>query len=253
MARIRSIKPEIASDAKLARLSRGTRYHFVLLWTVSDDAGYFRASPRQLLGQLYPHDSDMGEAKVNEMTAELADAGFVVITQTDDGPIGYVVNWSKHQKIDRPSRSHLRECVESSSRNTREAPSEGVLSPDLGVLTEKTSSADRRLADRLTSEAGRTALASVLATAEITTGITAAINAMLDGMHPPKVQPDVMDRALIDYVANGMSSGRFNARHFRSFALRAAEPQSVAGRRGGTGKRSYDNAVNALRDLPEAG
>lgn len=128
MARIRSIKPDITSDAKLARLSRGTRYHFVLLWTACDDAGFFRATPRQLLGQLYPHDRDLGESAVDAMTMELANAGFLVIHQTDDGPIGCVVNWLKHQKIDKPSRSHLREKVESAPRLIRETPSSGVLS-----------------------------------------------------------------------------------------------------------------------------
>lgn len=128
MARIRSIKPEIASDAKLARLSRGTRYHFVLLWTACDDAGFFRASPRQLLGQLYPHDRDLGEAAVDAMTMELADAGFLQIHQTDDGPIGCVLNWLKHQRIDRPSASHLREMVAKPSRVPRATPAHGVLS-----------------------------------------------------------------------------------------------------------------------------
>lgn len=135
MARIRSIKPELPQDAKLARLSRVTRYHFVLLWLVSDDEGYFRASPRLLLGQLYPHDRDLGEAAVDRMTAELAEGGFIELQTTPDGPLGRIKNWSKHQRIDRPSTSHLATSFASPSRVPRESLDAGVLSLESGVLS----------------------------------------------------------------------------------------------------------------------
>jgi hypothetical protein len=141
MARIRSIKPELPQDAKLARLSRGTRYHFVLLWLVADDEGYFRASPRLLLGQLYPHDRDLGEAAVDGMTAELRDGGFIEVQMTADGPLGHIVNWSKHQRIDKPSKSHLAPLFASASRGSREgvaprSPESGVLSLDHSASNE---------------------------------------------------------------------------------------------------------------------
>jgi hypothetical protein len=132
MARIRSIKPEIAQDAKLARLSRETRYHFVLCWTQADDEGYLRASPRLLLGLLYPHDRDIGEAVVDRMGAELVEAGLLELRGTEDGPIAKVRNWAKHQKIDHPSRSHLAPLFSTGSRESRESGATGVLSLDLG-------------------------------------------------------------------------------------------------------------------------
>ncbi len=135
MARIRSIKPEIAQDAKLATVSRDTRYHFVLLWTVADDEGFFRASPRLLLGQLYPHDSDVNEARVVEMNAALAAIGLLETRVSADGPIGWLVNWNKHQKIDRPSRSHIRESFASPSRDEGVRLAAGVLSPESRVLS----------------------------------------------------------------------------------------------------------------------
>lgn len=137
MARIRSIKPEITQDAKLASLSRECRYHFVLLWTVADDEGYFRASPRLLFGQLYPHDADMNEGRVAEMNGALAKLGVLELRASNDGPIGWLVNWSKHQKIDRPSKSYLRDTFASVAREVPETFDAGVLSPESRVLKEE--------------------------------------------------------------------------------------------------------------------
>jgi hypothetical protein len=112
MARIRSLRPEGAFDVRTARVSRECRYHHLALKRVADDHGYFRATPRLLLGQLYPHDRDLGESRVSQMTAELADAGLVELWQTADGPIGRLLGWSVpedpfYEHLPRPSRSHL--------------------------------------------------------------------------------------------------------------------------------------------------
>lgn len=135
MARIRSIKPEMPQDAKLASVSRETRYHFVLLFTVADDEGFFRASPRLLLGQLYPHDEDVTDKTVQAMTEALGRIGVLELRQTPDGAVGWLVNWSKHQKIDRPSKSHLREQFARVSRVCSEPLAAGVLSPESLVLS----------------------------------------------------------------------------------------------------------------------
>lgn len=229
MARIRSIKPEITSDARLARLSRETRYHFVLLWTQCDDAGCFRATPRLLLGQLYPHDRDIGEAKVDAMTAELDEAGFVEVRQTPDGPVGKVRNWAKHQKIDRPSKSHLLPQFATASRDTRETPSHGVLSPESGVLSldhtpssagEKKAAPpsekgwqpvrEQRIADRLPTAAGREALTALLHTQQGVVGKTAVcgeIETWLNGGGGQTCTVEQMDTALRDYVGKFLEQG----------------------------------------------
>lgn len=107
MARIRSIKPELPHDAKLATVSLPARYTFVLLWTVADDHGYFRASPRWLLGSLYPHD-DIPAEQVEGWLAELVEVGVVTLLALPDGsPVGRVTNWTKHQRIDNASKSFI--------------------------------------------------------------------------------------------------------------------------------------------------
>lgn len=130
MARIRTVKPEMPQDAKLARVSREARYHFVLLLTVADDEGFFRANPRGLLGQLYPHDPDVSEQEVERLNAALAGIGLMEFCDTPDGALGRVRNWKKHQRIDRPSKSHLGVAFAQYSRDPREGVATGVLSPE---------------------------------------------------------------------------------------------------------------------------
>jgi hypothetical protein len=86
---------------------------------------------------------------------------------------------------------------------------------------------EARLSERLTTDAGRAALAALLAASESKVGVVMGLHALLDGMHPPMVASSDMDAALIDYVANGMSSGHFNAKHFRHFTRRAALPDDA--------------------------
>lgn len=127
MARIRSIKPELPQDARLAKASREARYTFILLLTQADDQGYFRASPRLLLGQLFPHDTDVTESVLVGWLDELRKLGLLTALDSDDGPLGHIVNFLKHQKIDHPSKIYLARC----SRKARDSFAKGVLSLDL--------------------------------------------------------------------------------------------------------------------------
>lgn len=104
---------------------------------------------------------------------------------------------------------------------------------------------EQRLAERLPTDAGRLALDAVLKAANSRAGVISSIVAMLDGMHPPAVKPEHMDVALSDYVAQGLSAGRFNAQHFRSFTRTAARPERSAPV-GGPGKRVHDKIMGAL-------
>jgi hypothetical protein len=133
VARIRSVKPETARDAKLARVSRNARYTFILLWTQADDEGYFGATPRALLGDLYPHDNDITEEKLIGELEELRVIGVLQCFDTPDGVLGRVSNFKKHQKIDHPSKSYLATL----SRGPREVFGKGVLSPESIVLSQE--------------------------------------------------------------------------------------------------------------------
>lgn len=149
MARIRSIHPDFPSDKKLARVPRDARLAFVCCWCIADDAGLFRAEPRQLLGALFPHDHDVADSQLEVWLADLVRIGVLRWRQTRDGArVGQVVNWQR-QKIDKPSKSFLSgellpldidsrgtsEAVATPSLAPREDVSGGVLSLEPRVLS----------------------------------------------------------------------------------------------------------------------
>jgi hypothetical protein len=146
--RIRTIKPEFASDRKLSTVSRGARLTFLLLITQSDDDGMVLGSPRQLLGQLYPHDESVDLATLSRELRELLAIGLVQARETVDGaPVVELVNWSKHQKIDhkgkslilphlRPFSGESRDILASVSRESRAPTLDlGPTTVDLGPPT----------------------------------------------------------------------------------------------------------------------
>lgn len=139
MPRIRSIKPETPRDAKLAKVPREVRYTFLLLLTVVDDEGFFVATPRSLVGALYPHDSDMTEAILTAELDRLLALGLLLAYDTEDGVVGRMANFKKHQRIDHPTKSYLAKR----SRKPRESFAPRVLSLDLGVLSPESRKKDK--------------------------------------------------------------------------------------------------------------
>lgn len=108
MARIRTIKPELAQDLKLASTSRDARYTFILLITQADDEGLIPGAHRQLLGLLYPHNDDVTAAQLLHWIEELESIGAIRWRATVDGaPVIELTNWSKHQRVDNKGKSHL--------------------------------------------------------------------------------------------------------------------------------------------------
>ena len=228
MARIRSIKPEIPQDARLATVSRESRYHFVLLWTVADDEGFFRASPRLLLGQLYPHDEDVGESSVKAMTDALERIGVLELRQSPDGAIGWLVNWAKHQKIDRPSKSHLREQFASASRESSEGVAAGVLSPESLVLSPEVEEEDATpaLSDPVTGflaehHFGKCApsVEGLIRSARSPEAVMATIAMHISGeLSHEQGTPAQVGLACQQYLANGQA---FNPAFFSGFVRRS--------------------------------
>lgn len=127
MARIRSIRPELPHDRDFGRLPIPTRYHYVILKTVADDAGYFRAEPRTLAGQLYPYDRNLTEAEIDRHGALLKDAGLLEFRETPEGLIGRIVKWHE-ERVDHPSRSYLQPLFEAA------APAPSPAAPEDGLL-----------------------------------------------------------------------------------------------------------------------
>lgn len=132
MGRIRTIKPEFPVSRTIGNLSRDARLLFISLWTIVDDSGRFHAHPRVLTGALYPYDVDALELLPGWL-AELEREGCIEQYQVGGTPYLVITNWSKHQKIDRPSKSRFPH-PDDDSRDTRE-PSRDSREPsstDLG-------------------------------------------------------------------------------------------------------------------------
>lgn len=113
MPRIRSIKPEFPTDEKMNVVSRDARLTFLLLVTQADDDGLVRATDRELLGALYPQDNTVTGPLVREWVNELVAQGNVRWRRTRGGsPVVELVNFPKHQKIDKKSKSKIRPLLE---------------------------------------------------------------------------------------------------------------------------------------------
>lgn len=111
--RIRSVKPEFWTSESNGRLSRDARLLFLALLSAADDEGRFGASSRGLASALFPFDEDAPRL-LDGWWAELEREGKVRRWVSDGNTYGEILNWSKHQKIDRPSRSRLPRFDESS-------------------------------------------------------------------------------------------------------------------------------------------
>ncbi len=98
--RIRTIKPEILTDSKTARLSDAAWRLFVSSWLLADDAGRFPADLLVIAGQIFPGRSF---AEVEVALEECARAGLLTVYDIRDQQFAEIAGWAKHQKINRPS------------------------------------------------------------------------------------------------------------------------------------------------------
>jgi hypothetical protein len=146
MARIRTIKPEFWKSEDIARLSRNARLTFIGLWSYVDDNGVGRDNEKLIAAELYPLEDDPCEALaiVHRDLDELSRECRVVRYTVSGCRFLYVVNWKRHQKIDRPNKERYplpeeadtaltcdnpdpREGVARVSRDSRETPSPGAV------------------------------------------------------------------------------------------------------------------------------
>lgn len=109
MARIRSVKPELHASKSLSRCSRDARWVFVGLFTLADDFGRLRDLPKQICGDLFPHEDSVTVAMVVEWLDELADQDCIRRYEVGETACIYLPNWSAHQKISKPTPSRLPE------------------------------------------------------------------------------------------------------------------------------------------------
>lgn len=109
MARIRTIKPEFWDDEKIGDISRDARLLFIASWNNADDEGLVRWSPEHLKSVAFRYDDDIDALRVREIMAELTSCSLVFAYQagTSRQRIGYIINFRKHQRINRANPGKL--------------------------------------------------------------------------------------------------------------------------------------------------
>jgi hypothetical protein len=144
MARIRTIKPEFWQDEKLAPLSPIARLVFLGLISMADDAGRVVDNVKSIDGFVFPHTNDTSR----EALDTLARLSRIQRYQAQSGQrLIQILNWTRHQKVDKPSKHLLppppdpnsdvttsSSPAEESSRDALD-PVEGSPRSDLGPRT----------------------------------------------------------------------------------------------------------------------
>ena len=129
--RIRSIKPEWIESETIASLSDTARMLSVALIVLADDYGNGRAHPLPLASRVWPYASgDPSEvlARLSRGLRELSESGFVRLYRVAGQQYFNLPNWSKHQRVDKPSRP----LVPGPDR-ADDAPLEGVPPPEIAT------------------------------------------------------------------------------------------------------------------------
>jgi hypothetical protein len=90
----------------MGRICRDARLTFILLWTLADDEGRLRGNSRMLANLLFPYDKDAA-SHIDTWLEELEDEFCIVRYQIDADHYLQILNWTKHQRIDKPSPSRI--------------------------------------------------------------------------------------------------------------------------------------------------
>jgi len=111
--RIRQIKPQFWTDAKLIKIPLDVRLFYVGLWCVADDAGWFEWDPAQISVDL-----QLKESLVRKGMDALIAADRVIVHECGHGEVPHLV---EHQRLASPERrvvstykQHLSNCFQAS-------------------------------------------------------------------------------------------------------------------------------------------
>lgn len=117
------IDPEFWSDEEIGQWSTACRLFYIGLWNFSDDEGRFKAHDALLRSQIFPYDTKINIGKLKkEISAKIQ------WYEVEGSKYGYIRNFLKHQRIDRPQPSKLPEPPEFDERSTI---NHGLVPPNL--------------------------------------------------------------------------------------------------------------------------
>lgn len=107
----------------MARLPDDFQLLALALLSMADDWGYFHADPAIVRGSVMPFRENL--ARISDGLAKLSEVDWIQLWEhPEQGKIGRITNWEKHQKVDHPRDSQLscytsRETLAKLSREPR--------------------------------------------------------------------------------------------------------------------------------------
>lgn len=111
MARIRTIKPDFWQDEDLAGVSEPALILAAGLLNHADDEGYFKANPGLIKAAVFPLREP--SVSIHEILKELSNIGYLKLYNGIDGKkYGCIASFTKHQRINRPSNSKIKELID---------------------------------------------------------------------------------------------------------------------------------------------
>lgn len=111
-----------------------TRLVAIALLNMADDEGFFEADAMLIRGDVFPYLDDYGSITV--ALRELSGIGFVVVVDhPGKGPIGRVINFLRHQVINKPGRSRLRPLFEAVAGSDQTNPTNSQVLLNSGSAT----------------------------------------------------------------------------------------------------------------------
>ena len=107
MPRIRTIKPQFWEDEKIAQLSISARLMFIGIWNFADDEGIIIWRSEYLRSRIFPYDS-FSPNEIEQLERELIRSNLVFPYKHRNESYAAILNFHKHQVINRPQNSVLR-------------------------------------------------------------------------------------------------------------------------------------------------
>jgi hypothetical protein len=107
MARKRMLSPDIWESESFSSLSDLGKIVFIGLISLADDEGRGKANPSLVKSTLFPYDEKRRVADIKFALSEIARSMSTQFYSVNGNDYYLLLNWSKWQKIDKPSKSKL--------------------------------------------------------------------------------------------------------------------------------------------------
>lgn len=110
MPRIRTVKPEFATNEQAVSCSRDARLTYILLCGHCDDNGVIEVSPKSIRIKIFPGDNDIDDSRMIDLLNELIDNDLLILFSYNNKNYLLVNGWGEissdfYQNINRPQKS----------------------------------------------------------------------------------------------------------------------------------------------------